>query len=477
MNSDQKSSELPRQSYADELVRRFPDRVASLRKSPYARSAVCRIDAPNCNFPNVAPAPEAVFIYYPEALGLLRWRYEQGRWFERTIQSGDVLLIPSGVATDWEGDCPDRCFEISIHRDEIANLLDAAELRIDPSFQAFAGTLLRDRDLTATLDLMSRNSAGSSPLADLTSHMLVQTAVLQLAKLAAPLRWERGRVPHFGPMQRRRLRDFVMSRRGEAVSLDDCAGELGLSKPQFLRSFKEATGESALQWLIRARRWHGDPPPRCGNPRSDQRRTRRRAPDRAGGKRFLLCASDTLTPLGLARLLPGVAFATVPTLPIPRDTARPQLIIFAIGGAFSVRQLNGLAQNWGEPEIPILVIADDPSAEMVRQAIAAGIRGMLPTTAPRSEWLEATRRLLGGRSFFPSSIHRFLDFGSQSSALTPRETEVLSALAEGRGQKMIAARLAISVHTVEAHLRNLYRKLGVRSAAAALVAARRNGLV
>jgi DNA-binding CsgD family transcriptional regulator len=47
--------------------------------------------------------------------------------------------------------------------------------------------------------------------------------------------------------------------------------------------------------------------------------------------------------------------------------------------------------------------------------------------------------------------------------LTPRELEVLTALAEGMTNKAIARRLNISLHTVKFHLESLFRKLGART--------------
>ena len=47
--------------------------------------------------------------------------------------------------------------------------------------------------------------------------------------------------------------------------------------------------------------------------------------------------------------------------------------------------------------------------------------------------------------------------------LTPREIEVLSAIAEGLTNKSIARRLDISLHTVKFHIESLFRKLGVRT--------------
>jgi DNA-binding CsgD family transcriptional regulator len=55
--------------------------------------------------------------------------------------------------------------------------------------------------------------------------------------------------------------------------------------------------------------------------------------------------------------------------------------------------------------------------------------------------------------------------------LTPRELEVLNAIAEGLTNKLIARRLDISLHTVKFHVESLFRKLGVRTRTEALAKA------
>ena len=55
--------------------------------------------------------------------------------------------------------------------------------------------------------------------------------------------------------------------------------------------------------------------------------------------------------------------------------------------------------------------------------------------------------------------------------LSARETDVLKALSQGYTYEEIGARLGISSHTVESHIKNVYRKLKVHSAAAAVMRA------
>jgi two-component system nitrate/nitrite response regulator NarL len=61
-----------------------------------------------------------------------------------------------------------------------------------------------------------------------------------------------------------------------------------------------------------------------------------------------------------------------------------------------------------------------------------------------------------------------IGFGSMpesdiATLLTPREIEVLLAIADGDTNKAIARRLSISLHTVKFHIESVFRKLGART--------------
>ena len=64
-----------------------------------------------------------------------------------------------------------------------------------------------------------------------------------------------------------------------------------------------------------------------------------------------------------------------------------------------------------------------------------------------------------------------------SPALTPREIEVLTALADGLGNKAVARRLGISPHTVKFHIESLFRKLGAATRAEAVAKGLRQQIV
>ena len=63
------------------------------------------------------------------------------------------------------------------------------------------------------------------------------------------------------------------------------------------------------------------------------------------------------------------------------------------------------------------------------------------------------------------------------TVLTNREHEILALLADGLGNKQIAARLGISTNTVKTHLELLFEKLGVSSRAEAVAAGVKRGLL
>jgi DNA-binding NarL/FixJ family response regulator len=130
------------------------------------------------------------------------------------------------------------------------------------------------------------------------------------------------------------------------------------------------------------------------------------------------------------------------------------------------------------PDLPIILLTMHDSADYLRAAIAAGARGFLLKDASRIAFLAAIEQVLAGGLAFPPDLMRraVLDSASPSAApalarLTPREWEVLDALAAGRTNKEIAKLLGISPGTVKTHVERLIGKLGVRDRTQAAILA------
>jgi DNA-binding NarL/FixJ family response regulator len=123
------------------------------------------------------------------------------------------------------------------------------------------------------------------------------------------------------------------------------------------------------------------------------------------------------------------------------------------------------------------------------RAVEAGAAGFLHKSAGMVEVMEAIRRLRAGETLLPvEEVVELLRFaGSRRehehearlaiAQLTPREKEVLQALAEGLDGKEIAEQLGISDKTERNHMASILAKLGVHSRLQALVFALRHNVV
>lgn len=116
------------------------------------------------------------------------------------------------------------------------------------------------------------------------------------------------------------------------------------------------------------------------------------------------------------------------------------------------------------PERKILVLSTHDSQDYIRTVAAAGADGYLLKSADFEEMQKAVQVVAMGGSYFAESVKQKL-FGERDyedekmQSLTIREKEVLRMIDEGYRSKEIAHRLNISTRTVEAHRRNLKRKL------------------
>jgi len=119
----------------------------------------------------------------------------------------------------------------------------------------------------------------------------------------------------------------------------------------------------------------------------------------------------------------------------------------------------------------VLADGDGPPGES-RPLVSLGgadrdLSGVLSRDASASQIDAAIRAVAAGLIVrLPDTIEA--GFGAIGEAdghalLTPRELEVLAALAEGLTNKAIARRLNISLHTVKFHIESLFRKLGART--------------
>ncbi|MDB4933214.1 MAG: Two-component response regulator [Labilithrix sp.] len=132
-------------------------------------------------------------------------------------------------------------------------------------------------------------------------------------------------------------------------------------------------------------------------------------------------------------------------------------------------------------EIVVLTVFEDD--ESLYGALRAGASGYLLKDAPRSELAGAILQVhRGGAPMSPSIARRvLLEFRqppqAKAFALTAREREVLDLLTKGASYPLIGKALAISISTVQSHIRAIYRKLEVCTKAEATAEAYKRGIV
>lgn len=140
------------------------------------------------------------------------------------------------------------------------------------------------------------------------------------------------------------------------------------------------------------------------------------------------------------------------------------------------------------PDTRILILSIHDDEEYVLQSVRAGAHGYLRKDSSPAELRSAIRSIGAGGTAFSAPVARALlaalkserettDKRKRIDALTARERDVLTAIANGLTNRDIAARLGLSVRTVETHREALMRKLAIRGVAALTKFALDAGLV
>ena len=128
-------------------------------------------------------------------------------------------------------------------------------------------------------------------------------------------------------------------------------------------------------------------------------------------------------------------------------------------------------------EARIIVLTMYEGDEDIYRALRAGATTYLLKNTLSDDLVRVIREVHAGASPMPADVATRLAEHSRSESLTYREVEVIELVAQGKRNKEIATALGIRVDTVEAHLRNIYSKLGVNDRTAAVTVALRRGFI
>ncbi len=137
-----------------------------------------------------------------------------------------------------------------------------------------------------------------------------------------------------------------------------------------------------------------------------------------------------------------------------------------------------------------IAITPDPSTAALMAAVRAGVTSYIRKDCDVQEIIDAVTRTADGSKFFCGKV---LDVLRKASfdvdkfmaeplscapvALSERECQIVTLIAEGNSYTRIAEELSLSSHTVIAHRRNIMQKLGVNNTAAVVLYAVKNGFI
>ena len=176
--------------------------------------------------------------------------------------------------------------------------------------------------------------------------------------------------------------------------------------------------------------------------------------------------------------------ACEPALDLLRDDVLPDIILMDLGlpgmhGIDGIREIKNIA-----PVVNIVVLTVFEDSETIVHAISAGASGYLLKSSSLETTIDALKTILsGGAPMSPQVAKKILALFSttpqQSSQynLSKREKQILTYLVDGFIKKEIAAKLDVSFHTIDHHLRNIYTKLHVQSRSGAIAKALKERLL
>ncbi len=150
---------------------------------------------------------------------------------------------------------------------------------------------------------------------------------------------------------------------------------------------------------------------------------------------------------------------------------KPDVVVMDI----SMPGMNGLAATkklkQQQPNAAIITLTRHSDDAYLQELLRAGALGYVLKQSAPAELLQAIRAAAAGKAYLDSTLAKRVTSGflaregrtnEAGGVLTDREAEVLRRIASGYSNKETAARLSLSVKTVEAHKANAMRKLGLK---------------
>ena len=166
------------------------------------------------------------------------------------------------------------------------------------------------------------------------------------------------------------------------------------------------------------------------------------------------------------------------------DVAILDISMPVMGGIEATERIKAI-----RPSTVVLILSQYDDDQYVFALLAAGAAGYLLKDVPSAEVVRAVRSVHAGEpALHPAVARKVLErFASEgappgpaaenATVLTDRERDVLRLAACGMSNARIAQQLSVSIRTAQAHLTNIFNKLGVGSRTEAVIAGLRRGML
>ena len=155
---------------------------------------------------------------------------------------------------------------------------------------------------------------------------------------------------------------------------------------------------------------------------------------------------------------------------------------------FSIDVIPQILQK--KPDLNVVAITPDQSAQTLVNALRSGVKSYVKKDCDSQEIIDSIRETWRGNKFFCGQILEtireaeidvndmdFESFNCEPISLSERETEIITMIAEGLTNVMIADSLYLSNHTINTHRKNIMAKLGVKNTAGIVLYAVKTNLV
>ncbi|MEO3388782.1 AraC family transcriptional regulator [Mesorhizobium sp. CAU 1741] len=184
-----------------------------------------------------------------------RWRLD-GQDFAREASSGETIIIPSGVESEWEVGVARKVLILTVPDATMQSTLRTdSTVRVRDSFEGFAGRILVDSFVHTAMTRLWDALASQDAMERRVGGCLLPTLLWHLLSQLGEQRHLTDQV-HLPLWRLRRVEEFVEAHLQEDIGVKDLAKAADLSARHFTRSFFRELGTTPHKWLMKRRLEH-----------------------------------------------------------------------------------------------------------------------------------------------------------------------------------------------------------------------------